>query len=145
VNSIGLKLWATLNRLTAGLYRRTNGKLGGWARGSLPVVLLTVPGRKTGTPRTTPVCYFERAGDYILVGSAGGYAEDPQWFKNLAATDRARLRIKDREIELGVRIAEGDEREALWRDVVVAEAPGFQDYASKSGRTLPIAILTPVQ
>jgi deazaflavin-dependent oxidoreductase (nitroreductase family) len=138
-----MKLWATMNKLMSTLYRSTNGKLGSWARGPQPVMLLTVAGRKTGTPRTTPVSYFDHGGGYLVVGSAGGYSEDPQWFKNLVAADRAQLRIKDREIAVGVHVAENAERDALWNDVVVATDPGFLDYAKKSGRTIPIAVLTP--
>ncbi|MCX5042536.1 nitroreductase family deazaflavin-dependent oxidoreductase [Aldersonia sp. NBC_00410] len=143
MHPIGTKLWATMNRLMSALYRRTNGKLGSWANGPLPVMLLTVPGRKSGVERTAPVCYIERDGGYLVIGSAGGYSEDPQWFKNLAATDRARIRIKSSESEVGVHIAVGEERDALWRDVVIVESPGFLDYERKSGRTIPIAVLTP--
>ncbi len=139
-----MKLWATMNKLMSALYRSTNGKLGSWARGTQPVMLLTVAGRKTGTPRTAPVVYFEHGGGYLVVGSAGGYPEDPQWFKNLAATDRAHVRIKDRDADVRVHVAEGDERDALWNDVVVTTDPGFLDYAKKAHRTIPIATLTPV-
>lgn len=47
------RLGPTANRLGATLYRRSRGKVGGTAKG-VPVMLVTVPGRRTGTPRTTP-------------------------------------------------------------------------------------------
>ena len=59
------------NAMHVALYRRTGGRHFNRVRG-LPVCLLTVPGRKTGTPRTTPMAYFERAGSWLVVGSAGG-------------------------------------------------------------------------
>ncbi|MBD0321843.1 MAG: nitroreductase family deazaflavin-dependent oxidoreductase [Aldersonia sp.] len=137
------KLWAAGNKTMSALYRRTNGRIGGRARGGTPVLLLTVRGRKTGVERTAPVSYFEHEGGYLVVGSAGGIAEDPQWFKNLAATDMARIRVKAEESTVNVRVLEGTERDAAWTRVVLAEAPSFADYERKSGRVLPIARLTP--
>ncbi|HEU4541721.1 MAG TPA: nitroreductase/quinone reductase family protein [Jiangellaceae bacterium] len=50
------------NRLAVFLYRRSSGRIGGTARSGTLVLLLTLPGRKTGTPHTTPVSYFEAEG-----------------------------------------------------------------------------------
>jgi deazaflavin-dependent oxidoreductase (nitroreductase family) len=129
------------NAMHVALYRRTGGRHFNRVRG-LPVCLLTVPGRKTGKQRTTPMAYFERDGSWLVVGSAGGAKADPQWFRNLRMVDRATLQIGDRTHEVSVRDAEGEERDALWASVV-EQAPFFDGYRKKSGRTIPIAVLTP--
>lgn len=129
------------NATHVALYRRTGGRHFNRIKG-LPVCLLTVPGRKTGTPRTTPVVYFERAGSWLVVGSAGGAKADPQWFRNLRIAARATLEIGDRKHEVSVHITEREERDALWA-WVVDQAPFFDGYRKKSGRTIPIAALTP--
>ncbi|MEP6816406.1 MAG: nitroreductase/quinone reductase family protein [Marmoricola sp.] len=128
------------NAMHVALYRRTGGRHFNRIKG-LPVCLLTVPGRKTGTPRTTPIVYFERAGTWLVVGSAGGAKADPQWFRNLRMADRATLEIGDREHGVSVHITAGEERDALWA-WVVEQAPFFDGYRKKSGRTIPIAVLT---
>lgn len=128
------------NAAHVALYRRTGGRRFSRIRG-LPVCLLTVPGRRTGTPHTTPVAYFEHAGTWLVVGSAGGAKADPQWFRNLRQADRATLEIGDRKHDVSVHIPEGDELDALWA-FVVEQAPSFDDYRKKSGRTIPIAVLT---
>jgi hypothetical protein len=38
----------------------------------------------------------------------------------------------------------GDERDRLWRDVVVARTPSFARYERKAARTIPVAVLRPV-
>lgn len=38
----------------------------------------------------------------------------------------------------------GDERDRAWRDVVLAQAPEVLKYATKAGRPIPVAVLTPV-
>lgn len=123
-------------------YRRSGGRIGGKAQGT-PVLLLTVRGRRTRTPRTSAVAYFEHEGGYVVVGSAGGMPEDPQWFRNLRKADRADIEVGRTRHEVTVRELTGEERDRVWRDVVLARAPGFAKYETKSGRTMPLALLTP--
>ncbi|MEV6414495.1 nitroreductase/quinone reductase family protein [Kribbella sp. NPDC051718] len=128
------------NRLATGLYRRSGGRIGGTAKG-LPVLLITVAGRRTGTPYTVPVAYFETDGGYLVTGSAGGSKPDPQWFRNLRAATRARIQIGDRRYDVDVHVFEGADRDRLWRDVVLARAPFFAKYEAKAGRIIPVAVL----
>jgi deazaflavin-dependent oxidoreductase (nitroreductase family) len=48
---------------------------------SLPMSTLTVPGRRTGTPRSTPVSPYEVNGQRYVVGGHGG----SDWVKNARA------------------------------------------------------------
>ena len=41
------------------LYRRTDGRVGGRGMGRLPLLLLTVPGRRSGTRHTVPIAYLD--------------------------------------------------------------------------------------
>lgn len=132
------------NRLAVFLYRRSGGRIGGSARGGARVLLLTVAGRKTGTPHTTPVSYFEHEGGYVVTGTAGGAKQDPQWFRNLRAAPRAHVELGASHLDVEVHVASDDEREHLWSDVVVARAPAFAKYEDKSPRRMPVAVLTPV-
>lgn len=138
-----MKVMATGNKLAAWLYKRSDGRVGGSARG-VPVLLLTVPGRTTGTPRTVPVAYFDHEGAYLVAATAGGSKRDPQWIRNLSAVDRAEVQVGEKKHLVDVRIAEGAERDQLWRDVIISRAPSFAGYEEKSGqRQIPIALLTP--
>ena len=56
------------NRLGVALYRRSGGRIGGTAKG-VPVLLLTVPGRRTGTPHTVPVAYLHHDNAYLVAGA----------------------------------------------------------------------------
>lgn len=130
------------NRASVWLYRRTNGKAGGHGTDRLPVLLLTVPGRKSGVPHTVPVDYFEHGGGYVVVGTGmGGSKGTPQWFLNLKAAGGGRIRILDREREVAARVTDGTERDQLWTQVA-ARAPHFAKYQQRAGRTVPIAVLT---
>ena len=65
MNAAAKRLMRAGNGLAVFLYRRSKGRIGGTARGRTPVLLLTVPGRKTGTPHTTPVSYLADEGGYV--------------------------------------------------------------------------------
>jgi deazaflavin-dependent oxidoreductase (nitroreductase family) len=142
MNPIGKKVMAAGNGALSWLYRRTNGRFIGSVKG-LPVLLLTVPGRKTGKPRSVPVAYFEHDGGYVLAASAGGAKSNPQWIRNLEAAGQARIRIGVRQYEVDARLASGAEHSELWQNLVLTRAPFFAGYEKKSGRTIPLALLSP--
>ncbi|MGW6376044.1 nitroreductase/quinone reductase family protein [Rhodococcus sp. NPDC055112] len=132
---------AFVNRATVALYRISDGRLGGRSVG-LPVLLLTVPGRKTGVPRTAPVIYLAHGDSFVVVGSAYGAKSDPDWMRNLAAAETARIRIGDHEREVSARIANREERERLWQHVIVPKLPTIAKHEAKSGRSFPVGVLT---
>jgi len=144
MNAAVKRLMRAGNRLAVFLYRRSNGRIGGTARGGSRVLLLTVPGRKSGIPHTTPVSYFEDKGGYLVTGTAGGSKQDPQWFRNLRTASRAHVELGSRQLDVDVHVASGAERDRLWREVVLAQAPSFAAYEDKSGRVIPVAVLTPL-
>ncbi|MEV4145583.1 nitroreductase family deazaflavin-dependent oxidoreductase [Amycolatopsis sp. NPDC049691] len=127
------------NKLAVALYRRGLGR----TAKRRPVLLLTVAGRRTGSPHTVPVAYFDHDGGYLVAASAGGAKREPQWFRNIRAADDAQVRVGDRARDVDVRIPDAAERDRLWRDVVLRRAPFFADYERKSGRTIPLCLLTP--
>ena len=136
------RLFRIGNKVGVWLYRTSGGKLGNKARGGTPVLILTVKGRKSGQPFSSPAAYFERGGGWLVVGSANGLPQEPQWFRNLRATDSAVVEIGDQRRAVAVRVLEGEERDDAFAQVLT-ENPGFADYETKSGRSMPVALLTP--
>jgi deazaflavin-dependent oxidoreductase (nitroreductase family) len=123
------------------LYRKSKGRFGAKATGGSRVLILTVKGRRSGQPFSTPVAYFERSGGWLVVGSAGGMPQEPQWFKNLRATNDASVELGETRHDVAVRVLEGQERDDAFARILT-ENPGFGDYEKKSGRTMPVALLT---
>ncbi|NUT95662.1 MAG: nitroreductase family deazaflavin-dependent oxidoreductase [Saccharothrix sp.] len=129
------------NRLSARLYRRGVGRTG---KGKLPVLLITVRGRRSGQPRTVPVTYLRHDGGLLVaaLGTGGGKSQ-PDWFGNVRAADVVRLRVGDDVLDARPRVLGRTERDRVWQDVVLAEAPFFADYEAKSGRVIPLVSFTP--
>jgi deazaflavin-dependent oxidoreductase (nitroreductase family) len=110
--------------------------------GRLPLLLLTTAGRKSGTPRTVPVAYFDTDAGYVIVGTGfGGSRVVPQWFLNLRAAGHGHIRIGGREYDAAAHVAIGAERDVLWAKVA-ARAPHFVRWQAGIGRTFPIIVVS---
>jgi deazaflavin-dependent oxidoreductase (nitroreductase family) len=104
---------------TDGILRRlTRGRLGVLDLVGLPSLLVTVPGRRTGLPRTKTLQYVPYGDVLLLVGSNWGRATHPAWSANLMAAGRVSVKRRDEEFTAKVRPLAGDEREEAWRQVL---------------------------
>jgi deazaflavin-dependent oxidoreductase (nitroreductase family) len=142
MSSASTRLTRWGNAIGVWLYRRTGGRLVGPSRGTT-IGLLTTPGRNTGILRTVSIGFHPNGAGYVVAGTGSGSPREPQWFRNLRATPHAEIQIRATRTDVDVRIAENNERERLWNDVILAQAPWRQRYEKKSGRIIPVAILTP--
>lgn len=116
---------------------------GGEAMG-MHLLVLTVPGRSTGEPRSTPVAWFPgEDGSWVVVASANGAARHPAWYHNVAAhPDAVTVELEGRSVPATARELHGEEREREWARIVAA-APRFGGYATKTDREIPVIRLTP--
>ena len=122
------------------VYRETGGERGYiWKKGTT-ILLLTTTGRNSGEPRTTPLIHRVDDGRWVIVASKGGTPDHPAWFKNLEADPDATIQVRDEEIPVRATVAEGEERERLWRDM--AEVwPDYDAYQERTDREIPVVVL----
>lgn len=128
--------------LHAALYRRSSSPKIRTIAG-LPILLLTVKGRRSGKELTTPVCYLEVDGAYAVTGSANGADSDPQWFRNLRAADEAAVEVGEERKRVSIRVLADEERDAVWQRFLT-EGTTFEGYEKKTERRIPVALLTPI-
>ncbi len=127
-----------LNKFMSGRIRKT-----GKAFGSMPALVLTTIGAKSGLERSTPVGYFPDGQDrWLIVASFAGAANNPAWYHNIAAhPDRVRIEIGGRTENVTAEELHGAERDAAWKNIT-ATAERFAEYQEKTDRELPILRLT---
>ena len=132
------------NRLHRGTIRLTGGRLG-WRLYGMPAVELTTIGRRSGQPRTSMLTAPLDDGDtYVLVASRGGDPVHPAWFLNLRARPEVTVRTGRAPARpMRARVAEGDEREELWRRILDRK-PHYGGYQEKTTRVIPLVVLEPV-
>lgn len=76
--------------------------------------LLTVPGRKSGLPRTTPVAIIDLSGRRWVWAPWG----DVQWVRNLRAAGRATITVRRRNEEVTATELDATQRLAFFRDTL---------------------------
>ena len=137
-----------MSSLHTRMYRVTGGRLGKhWrifaaVRKPVPVCLLTTTGRKSGRPRTVPLCYLREGGAIVLVASQGGLPTNPQWYYNLKADPSVQIEIGRQRLAYRARIADPEERARLWPKLVALYAD-YESYQSWTDREIPVVICEP--
>ncbi len=131
-----------VNRQVVEAFRANSGKVGGPFAGS-DIVLLTTVGAKSGTPRVSPLVYFDVDGRILIAGSFGGAPKAPAWVHNLRAHPSVRVEIGTDAYDGEARELPLEERNALYPRVVEI-APQFGDYQAKTRRVIPLFELTRV-
>ena len=128
------------NHIGVWMYRALDGRLSSGSK-HVHVLMITTPGRRTGIPRSTCVRYLETPAGLVVWGTGSGSPRDPDWFQNLRAAGTAQVQVRDRRFNARARELHGEERDAMWRDTILAEAPEVERFARKAGRTIPVALL----
>ena len=123
-----------------GEFRANNGVVGAPFEGAT-LLLLTTTGAKSGQPRLVPLVYLDIDGKTIIIGSKAGADTNPDWVHNLRANPRAHIEIGTGSgidsYDVIARELPAGERDATYAKVV-AVAPGFGDYQSKTERLIPL-------
>lgn len=121
-------------------YRETDGAEGHVWKEDSTVLLLTTTGRRTGEPRTTPLIYRLDGDNPVIVASKGGAPDDPGWYRNLVKDPEVEVQILGDRFRARARVAEGGERERLWR-LMNEVWPHYEEYQAKTDRQIPVVVL----
>jgi deazaflavin-dependent oxidoreductase (nitroreductase family) len=121
-------------------FRANGGKVGGPFAGA-DLLLLTTTGAKSGQPRLAPLAYFAIDDKMIIIGSKAGADTNPDWVHNLRTNPGAHIEVGADAYDVTSRELPRDERDEIF-DKVVAAAPGFGEYQSKTSRIIPLFELT---
>lgn len=105
----------------------------------LPVVIVTMRGRRSGKLRKAPVMRVEHEGEYALIASNGGADTNPAWYANLVADPHIELQDGPRPADFVVREVHGEERAAWWARAVEA-FPNYAGYQGGLERDIPVLV-----
>lgn len=112
---------------------------------TVPSLMLTTTGRKSGEKFMFPLFYGRAGNSYFVVASKGGAPEHPGWYRNILADPEVDVQVGTEKLHARARTASGEERARLWRDAVVFWPP-YEDYQRKAaGREIPVVVLDPVK
>jgi deazaflavin-dependent oxidoreductase (nitroreductase family) len=115
----------------------------GYSELTVPSLLLTTTGRKSGEKFIFPLFYGKDGNSYIVVASKGGAPEHPGWYRNLLANPDVKVQVGTEMSKARARTATGKERERLWEKALEFWPP-YADYQRKTEREIPVVVLDPV-
>ncbi|MEZ0577902.1 nitroreductase family deazaflavin-dependent oxidoreductase [Nocardioides sp. MH1] len=125
------------------VHRVTRDRYGILDIAGLPNLVLTVPGRKSGIPRSTNLLTVPDGDDWLIAGSYFGAPKTPLWVANLRATETAEITYRRKDQRVSWRELSGADRDAAWQ-TMRATWPNFDKYAERTDRLIPVFRLTAV-
>jgi deazaflavin-dependent oxidoreductase (nitroreductase family) len=115
----------------------------GYSEMTVPSLLLTTTGRKSGEKYIFPLFYGRIGDSYIVVASKGGAPQHPGWYRNILANADVEVQVGTLKTKARARTATGEERTRLWK-TALGFWPPYADYAKKTEREIPVVVLDPV-
>lgn len=123
------------------LYEASGGTKGTTMR-DRPVVILTTVGASSGKLRKAALMRVEHEGRYAIVASLGGAPQHPSWYHNVVAHPLVDLQDGPTVRSFVAHEATGAERDEWWARAV-ATWPDYDEYVTRTTRTIPLFVLTP--
>lgn len=103
----------------------------------LPNLVLTVTGRKSGLPRSTPLLCVPDGDRILIAGSYFGGPNEPLWVKNIEADPNVSVRMGGVDSSRTARLLTGDERAVAWH-TMLAVWPNFAKYEERTSREIKV-------
>ncbi|MEZ5217259.1 MAG: nitroreductase family deazaflavin-dependent oxidoreductase [Ilumatobacteraceae bacterium] len=122
-------------------YEQSGGTEANTLRDSgIPIVVVTMRGRKSGKIRKIALMRVEHDGEYAFVASKGGAPAHPDWYHNMvAAPDEVWIQDGPEPYRVRVRQVEGVERAEWWARSAEVYPP-YLEYEAKTDREIPVLV-----
>ncbi len=138
---LGSRVIRYLVPLDRRLLRATKGKYTLFGPSSMPELLLTTTGRKSGKQRVSPLSYVRDGDRALVLGSNFGQESHPAWSGNLLAEPRASVTMGGTEIPVTASLLTGEERDRGLQKFLAY--PMYRSYLSRTDRELRLFALSP--
>ncbi|SHJ36384.1 deazaflavin-dependent oxidoreductase, nitroreductase family [Nocardiopsis flavescens] len=137
------RLLPQISGLDRGLQRISRGHVGVLDLAGLPNLMLTVTGRISGKPRSTPLLYVRDGAHLLIAGSSFGAPRTPAWAHNLRDAETALVEKSGRRVRVRAQELTSRERDRAW-SLMCHVWPNFALYEQRADRLIPVFRLTPV-
>ena len=107
---------------------------------TVPLLILTTVGAKTGQPHSTPMSYSTDGERLVVVAAKGGAPTNPDWYHNLVTHPEVTVELGAETFRARASVAAEPERTRLF-DQHVALRPNFAEFQRLTTRQLPVVIL----
>lgn len=136
------RLLPQITAVDSRLQDATSGRWSVLRLAGLPNIMLTVPGRRSGVPRSTPLLAVPWRSGVLIAGSNFGGSRQPAWVLNVRAADAVGYTRGGMQRTAVPRELTGTAREEAWAHML-ATWPNFAKYAERTDRLIPVFFLEP--
>jgi deazaflavin-dependent oxidoreductase (nitroreductase family) len=126
-------------RMHRAAFRASGGRIGARV-GPLPVLLLSVRGRKSGVERDVLLNHLRDGSRFVVFASHAGEEREPPWWLNLRDAGEGEVMLGGERFIVRAREAEGAERERLWTEVKKRDE-AFAEYERRISRRIAAVVL----
>jgi deazaflavin-dependent oxidoreductase (nitroreductase family) len=119
---------------------RANGGVVPGELSSIPLILITMVGAKSGKERTVPLAFVEMDDRLFIVASSAGAPENPVWYNNLVKNPLLTVEIRADTYRAEAVSLPGEERDDVFSRICAQNA-AFADYQSRTARKIPVVEL----
>lgn len=119
------------------IFKATRGRFTMGGPPTLPMLVLTTTGRKTGQPRTVQLAYHRDGDDLLVVASAMGQAHHPAWRLNLEADPRAEVLMRGASLGVIATLLDPEEKAVVW-PAVKGTIPQMDTYEARTDRDIGV-------
>jgi deazaflavin-dependent oxidoreductase (nitroreductase family) len=119
------------------LFRRTNGRFTITGKPTLPMLTLSVIGRRSGQRRDVQLAYHADGDDLLVVASAMGQEHHPAWRYNLEANPDVDVQVRGERFAATASVLPDDEKERLW-PAISQTIPQMKTYETRTDRNIRV-------
>ena len=123
------------------LFRTTNGRITSTGIATLPMLCMTVVGRKSGKPRHVQLAYHEDGGSWLVVASAMGQERHPGWRYNLEANPEVELQMRGERFAARANLLDDTQKDRIWPSIRET-IPQMNVYENRTARNIRVFRLT---
>jgi deazaflavin-dependent oxidoreductase (nitroreductase family) len=129
------------SRIDPIIYKKTNGRMISAGPPTLPMLLLTSTGRKSGQPRETQLAYYPDGDRYLIVASAMGQAGHPDWYYNIEANPEVEVLTDGETFMARAEMLSDDDKAGFWPKIKQS-IPQMNVYERRTDRNIRVFRLT---
>ncbi len=122
------------------IFAATNGRFTLTGKPTLPMLTLTVVGRRSNTPRSVQLAYHATGDEMLVVASAMGQARHPGWRYNLEANPDVHVQTRGERFAAHARLLSDAEKEAVWPGIRHT-IPQMATYETRTDRNICVFAL----
>jgi deazaflavin-dependent oxidoreductase (nitroreductase family) len=129
-------------RMDPVVYRLSGGRFTSPGPLTIPQLVLTTTGRRSGRCRRVSLGYLADGDDFLVVASNFGKPRHPDWSHNLDANPDATVNVDGRDVAVRAERVSDDAKRVVWPRLV-ALVPQFGVYVTRTDRAIKVYRLRP--